>query len=198
VVYDRAKIRFRYSKYFEKTLSAILQEAGLIMTVFISRILFALAFFATFLAAAGNDKIAEQVENMSRQYDKKYSTIRHVTVAAYLKEPEKWVLVDVRSAKERSVSIISGSITAEMLEKNLDTYKNKHILVYCTIGERSSAYAAKLLAGGYKHVANLRGGVLAWALAGKYFITSDKTKTRKVHVYASAWNVLPATYTGVW
>ena len=168
------------------------------MTYFISRILFYVFILTSLQAVADNTAIAEKVEKMSSKYDKKYLSIKHVTVSSYLKSPQKWILVDVRTEKERKISIIPGAITKEMLEHKLADYKDKRILLYCTVGDRSSAYAIKLLEQGCKHVSNLRGGVLAWALAGKKFVTPGNSKTRKVHVYAVAWNILPPNYIGFW
>jgi rhodanese-related sulfurtransferase len=168
------------------------------MNTLIVRVLFAVLLVSALQVVAGNKSIVQQVEKMSRQYDKKYSAVKHITVASYLKDQKKWVLVDIRPAKERKVSMIPGAITVKQLKSNLTLYKNRPILLYCTIGERSSVYALKLNAQGWKNVANLRGGVLAWAQTGKNFVTPDSKKTRKVHVYGSAWNVLPINYTGVW
>ncbi len=168
------------------------------MNALIARLLFAVLLVSVLQVAAGNKSIARQVETMAKQYDKKYSTVKHVTVATYLKNRKKWVLVDIRPAKERKVSMIPGAITVKQLESNLALYKHRPILLYCTIGERSSVYALRLNAQGWENVANLRGGVLAWAQANRKFVTSDNKKTRKVHVYGSAWNLLPVNYTGVW
>ncbi len=108
------------------------------------------------------------------------------------------MLVDVRTVKERKVSIIKNAITKEQLEINLNYYKSKKILVYCTIGERSSIYAYQLKAKGITTVANLRGGVLKWAHAGGVFVDSQGNETKKVNVYAKAWNFLPVGYIGIW
>jgi rhodanese-related sulfurtransferase len=165
---------------------------------FILLVFFSVFLLTTLQTVAGSDTIDRQVEKMSRQYDKKYSTIKHITVAFYLQHQKDWLLVDVRAEKERKISIISGAITVTQLENNSAHYKNKNILLYCTIGERSSVYALKLNKLGWKNTANLRGGVLAWALNGQNFVTPDNKKTNKVHVYAAAWNLLPVNYIGVW
>ena len=169
-----------------------------IFSRFMLLIFFSVVLLTALQTVAGNTTVADQVEKMSRQYDKKYPTVKQLTVAAYLKGRAKWVLVDIRPVKERKVSMIPEAIIIEQLESNFALYKNRPILLYCTIGERSSAYAMKLKEQGWEKTANLRGGVLAWALAGKYFVASDGKKTRKVHVYGAAWNLLPVNYIGVW
>ena len=47
------------------------------------------------------------------------------------------------------------------------------------------------------NVFNLRGGVLAWALEGRPFVTSTGEDTRRVHVYSGEWDVLLPGYESV-
>jgi rhodanese-related sulfurtransferase len=56
-------------------------------------------------------------------------------------EEEPWTIVDVRTREERSVSIVPGAISAEEFEDHVDEHAERSILVYCTAGCRSGAYA---------------------------------------------------------
>ena len=143
-------------------------------------------------------KNAIVLEKMCKGYDKKFPEIKHVSVKNFLESPDKWVLVDVRPLNEREISMISGALTSEQIEQNPNLYKQKKLLIYCTVGERSSKYAIQLLSKGFKNVTNLRGGVLKWAESGRKFVTPEGKKTTKVHVYGKKWNLLPDGYTGVW
>jgi rhodanese-related sulfurtransferase len=73
---------------------------------------------------------------------------------------EDWAIVDVRSPRKRAVSIIPGAATSEEFEARSEEHKGKHILVYCTAGCRSGAYAETLREEGLDAF-NLWGGVLS-------------------------------------
>jgi sodium/bile acid cotransporter 7 len=109
---------------------------------------------------------------------------------------EQWTMVDVRTAPERAVSMIPGAVSKEAFEAHLDEHANRPILVYCTAGCRSGAYAKELRERGL-NAFNLRGGILAWALNGGPFFDPDEEPTRRVHVHGQGWNVLPPGYEAV-
>ncbi|MCP4537923.1 MAG: rhodanese-like domain-containing protein [Chloroflexi bacterium] len=115
-------------------------------------------------------------------------------------EQEEWMIVDVRRQRERNISIIPGAMTmAEFkarVKKRPWECDEKSILVYCTAGCRSARYAKKLLKNEFK-VFNLYGGILAWALDGRTFVTPDGEVTCRAHVYSDDWNVLPPGYEAV-
>jgi rhodanese-related sulfurtransferase len=109
---------------------------------------------------------------------------------------EQWTIVDVRTAPERVVSVIPGALSKGEFEAHLSEHARRRILVYCTAGCRSGAYAKELRERGL-NAFNLRGGVLAWALNGGPFFDSDEEPTRRVHVHGQRWNVLPPGYEAV-
>jgi rhodanese-related sulfurtransferase len=113
-------------------------------------------------------------------------------------ERDEWVIVDVRSKRERDVSIIPGALSDKEFEAQEAQVEedDRHILVYCTAGCRSARYAQKLLKQGLKAF-NLRGGILAWALEGRTFVTPSGEVTRQAHVYSGEWNVLPPGYEAI-
>jgi rhodanese-related sulfurtransferase len=76
------------------------------------------------------------------------------------------VLLDVRTAKERSASNIHGSIHIPINElareiDKLERYKSKEIVCFCQTGSRSLVAAARLKKLGFK-VAHLAGGMGEW------------------------------------
>lgn len=121
--------------------------------------------------------------------------------AAALKEAlpnGNFLLVDVRTDKERAVSTLPGAISAEDFESRLEELmaKGRTVVAYCTIGARSSSYARKMGGRGVK-VLNLEGSVLAWTHAGGEFV-SEAGPTRRVHVYGRRWNLAADGYEVVW
>jgi len=85
-----------------------------------------------------------------------------------------FLLLDVRTPQENAAQSIEGSylIPLQELGHRMDELpKDKEIVVYCRIGNRS-AYACSYLARmGYK-VKNLEGGIMLWNMAGSAFLSS--------------------------
>jgi len=109
-----------------------------------------------------------------------------------LHDASEFVLVDVRSDAEINVSIIPGAITKAQYEKNPELYKNKTVIVYCTVGGRSGAYAKQLAGNGVK-VKNYKGSILEWVNSELPLQTVDGQPTNRVHTYSSRYRI-PAKY----
>jgi rhodanese-related sulfurtransferase len=139
-----------------------------------------------------------RTEELANICDRTYPNTPRLSMNEFLhrSEREEWIIVDVRSPRERAVSVIPGSMSKEEFEARLEEAREKHILVYCTAGCRSGAYAQKLRKRGLDAF-NLRGGVLAWALGGGTFVAPDGQPTDHVHVYGRRWNSLPSGYVPV-
>ena len=76
------------------------------------------------------------------------------------------VLLDVRSAAERSAKSIPSSIHIPLHEissriKELEKYRSKEIICYCASGSRSVNAAFKLMKAGFT-VGNLQYGIGSW------------------------------------
>lgn len=109
---------------------------------------------------------------------------------------ESWTIVDARTPLERQVSVIPRALSREAFEAHRDEYAKGPILVYCTAGCRSGAYAKELRQSGL-NAFNLRGGVLAWAMNGGPFVEPNGEPIARVHVHGERWNVLPPRYEAV-
>ncbi len=101
-----------------------------------------------------------------------------------------FVVVDVRSAAEVKISVIPGAVTQEQYEKNVDEYRDRLVIPYCTVGGRSSAYARKLDQAGVK-VQNYKGSILEWVRAEKPLETLDGKATNRVHIYSDRYRIPP-------
>lgn len=137
----------------------------------------------------------EAIEEMIARFPAKILAAPTLRPEALLQQDPAPLMVDVRSAEERAVSQIPNAIS-------LDDYlrpgaERQAAVLYCTIGYRSAKTALELKAKGLE-VRNLRGGILAWLLAGGNLVGPDGQPSFKVHVYGSKWNLLPAPYEGVW
>jgi rhodanese-related sulfurtransferase len=105
---------------------------------------------------------------------------------------DDFVLVDVRSDAEVNVSVIPGAITKSQFEKNSQLYQNKTVIVYCTVGGRSGAYAKQLAEKGVK-VKNYQGSILEWVKAELPVETIDGKPTNRVHTYSDRYRI-PSKY----
>ena len=142
---------------------------------------------------------AKAVAELAKAHRQAYPNVEHLSVEQFLRrnKDKDWVVVDARSDPERKVSIIPGALSTAAFEARIDAHRGKRVLVYCTVGQRSSECARRLREQGLAAF-NLEAGVLAWALAGKEFATPKGEPTRKVHVHSRKWNVLPPGYEAEW
>lgn len=106
------------------------------------------------------------------------------------------VIVDVRSENETSVSIIPGAITRAAFEQNIEQHRDKRVVIYCTVGVRSAAYARQLRMDGWD-AWNYGGSILDWCDRKLPLVTSQGLHTNRVHIY-SAWFSAPDGYESVY
>jgi rhodanese-related sulfurtransferase len=81
-----------------------------------------------------------------------------------MKRDQDLFLLDVRTPGEHAVDAIEGSHLLPVQELSFRTGelpRDKEIVVYCRVGNRSAFAAAHLARLGYR-VRNLEGGILAW------------------------------------
>jgi rhodanese-related sulfurtransferase len=78
-------------------------------------------------------------------------------------------VLDVRQTSEFEAGRIEGSINVPLgdLAANLDKVpRDRPVVAYCEMGERSTSAASILEGAGYQDVRHLKGGVIAWREAG--------------------------------
>ena len=81
---------------------------------------------------------------------------------------ENVILLDVREPSELAICSLVYTANVPLGQQHLrlselDEYKNKEVVVYCRSGKRSGRACQFILDNGFKHVVNLKGGILAWA-----------------------------------
>ena len=164
-----------------------------------------ISFFIVFFILEINPALAvDNLSKIDRLYSgvkKRYPSIPEVKIGelkALIKSKDKnFILVDVRSKRERLVSIIPGAISKENFEKNKAQYLNKKIIAYCTIGERSGRFLKKIRKNNYKGY-NLEKSILGWIHSNGILVDEKKMETKNVHVYGKKWNLPPNGYKAVW
>jgi rhodanese-related sulfurtransferase len=110
-----------------------------------------------------------------------------------LSESERPVLIDVRSRNEFAVSHLPGAVQAqsarEIKTAVRDVPATRPIVLYCSVGLRSSEAAQALLDSGRTNVFNLRGSIFLWANEGRVTV-SNGTPVTVVHPYNERWGRL--------
>jgi rhodanese-related sulfurtransferase len=100
------------------------------------------------------------------------------------------VLLDTREKPEHDVSRLAGSIWIGYDDFDISRIDSLHrdteIIVYCSVGYRSSKIGSELKESGFTHVKNLYGGIFKWVNEGRNIYNNGK-QTMKVHAYNKKW-----------
>jgi rhodanese-related sulfurtransferase len=103
------------------------------------------------------------------------------------------LLLDARAPSEYEVSHLKGARLAPDLAAALRAVegraKDAPVVVYCSVGVRSSVLAEKLIGEGFRNVQNLEGSIFEWANSGLPVFRGDAPASR-VHPYDSDWGRL--------
>ncbi len=120
-------------------------------------------------------------------------------LADWLKDKSKPlpVLLDARAEKEFAVSHLPNAKHAADEAQALAALnaqpKDAPVVVYCSIGYRSSSLAQKLKARGYTNVQNLEGSIFMWANEGRLLQREMQRGTEAVsvvHPFDEKWGRL--------
>lgn len=113
-------------------------------------------------------------------------------LAKALQQPKgkRPTLLDVRKLEEYNVSHLPGArhvapnTTPKELEKHYS--KDQFLVVYCSVGYRSSKLAQRMKKAGFQNVYNLEGSIFQWANEDRPLVQGDKP-TQTVHPFNSLW-----------
>lgn len=162
-----------------------------------------ITFLATILQGCRDEKSPQgkvaRIDSLYREYQRDFPGASEITVEELIERMRtgKIILVDNREPHEQEVSMIPGAMTDEDFEREIENHRDANVVVYCTIGSRSGYYTEELRKQGI-NAFNLKGGVLAWAHAGKSFVDEQGNETKRAHVYGTKWNLLPEDYEAIW
>jgi rhodanese-related sulfurtransferase len=133
---------------------------------------------------------------LKRELRSRYPEVRQISVEdlhSALARADPPLLIDARSAAEYRVSHLHGARRAETAAQATKllagTPKNRAIVVYCSVGYRSSALARELMRSGYTQVANLEGSIFEWANKGLPVYRGSEPAS-VVHPYDRSWGAL--------
>ena len=103
------------------------------------------------------------------------------------------LLLDARTAPEFNVSHLPGAVLASNTRMALDALvandSERTVVVYCSVGYRSSRLAEELGARGFENVFNLEGSLFQWANEGRPLYRGDK-RVYQAHPFDEEWGQL--------
>ena len=145
------------------------------------------------LFRSGDARVTALADAFRDDFDVPHVTAREAMarVANGARGGRACVLVDVRDAEERAVSVIEGAMDAEAYERAREGMGAHDAICYCTIGYRSGKYAEKMArraTDGDAKYFNMYGSILAWTHEGGTLIEpSTGLETKRVHTYGKQW-----------
>ena len=108
-------------------------------------------------------------------------------------QSERPLLLDVREKEEYDVSHLKEAVLAASEKEALEVLEgvpsDQPVVLYCSVGYRSSEMAGFLQKRGFDRVYNLEGSIFAWANEGKPVYRGDE-RVRVVHPYDRVWGKL--------
>ena len=128
----------------------------------------------------------------------RYPAVPQLTVSAlrdWLRDTTRPppLLLDVRTPEDFADGHLEGAVRVDSVGDALRRLRQRpagvSAVLYCSVGQRSSALADALLARGAGSIYNLEGSVFEWANEGQPVVASDG-RTGKVHPYDREWDVL--------
>lgn len=131
-------------------------------------------------------------QEIDKSIAEKYPEVKEMTaetLLARLHGPDAPVIYDVRDREEYAVSHLPGAILMPDSAR-VAVSSDTEIVVYCSVGLRSAAFAAKLMKKGFRQVYNLKGSIFAWANKGYPLVRGKGEKVRTVHPYNRRWGTL--------
>ena len=129
---------------------------------------------------------------------RRYPTVPQLPVPAlqaWLQDASKPppLLLDVRTAEEFADGHLAGALPVGSAREAMKLLQERPagtpVVLYCSVGERSSALAEALMSRGVRSVQNLEGSLFEWANTG-HAVVGDTGRSGKVHPYDRQWGQL--------
>ena len=126
-----------------------------------------------------------------------HATVAQIAPDIFAKlETDNLLILDIREPEEYAVSRIPGAIwvspnaTADTATIQIGDVSDKQIIVYCSVGKRSSLFAERvqdeMLANGATSVSNLERGIFGWHNESRALVDA-RGATDAVHPYDAIW-----------
>jgi rhodanese-related sulfurtransferase len=169
---------------------------------FILIVMFAVTYIVTMSGCSHNQETLTWTEVISDIRDK-YPDVKQLRtddLHSWLTDTRSGpiIIIDARAKEEFRVSHITGArnipYDKDPLKHLTDIKPDNPIVVYCSVGYRSSILARRLQDMGFTNVYNLEGSIFKWANEDRPLV-QNQTTVYKVHPYDAHWgNLLEKKY----
>jgi rhodanese-related sulfurtransferase len=140
------------------------------------------------------------IDNQLRRDFPEIESIKAADLQALLLSKPEPIILDVREADEYAVSHLKGAIRVapnaelnEVMRQIGGELQGRTLIVYCSVGVRSTKLATRLRAGlrknGAERIANLSEGIFGWHNSKRPLVASSAA-TPFVHPYNEVWGQL--------
>jgi len=144
---------------------------------------------------------AKRLVKLQQEIAADYAEVSHISVATLKTDYPDALVVDVRAASEFKRSHLPGALhapTPAQVDELRRRYPERDLVLYCTVGVRSSIAARDLLAREQARadsksaervpgrVMNLAGSIFAWANQGEPLVNASGP-THDVHPFNAWW-----------
>ena len=145
--------------------------------------------------ACSQEQSWEMVDSM---IESDFPGVRHITtdsLAVWLADStlQQPLLLDARRPEEYAVSHLHDARRIDpdaVTFPDLDTLdRETPIVLYCSVGYRSSQLAERLQEAGFTNVNNLKGSIFRWANEGRP-VYREGNQVEEVHPYDRIWGTL--------
>ena len=149
-------------------------------------------------SACADDTANKALDKTHGKITKTYEAVRHINSEALSSfDEESYLIFDVRERDEFAVSHIENSIwvdpsidAASFYEKYAEQIGDKALVLYCSVGVRSSRLAEKLMTSGgpenSSKIYNLENGIFGWHNESRPLVVNSNA-TDYVHPYNFVW-----------
>ena len=147
--------------------------------------------------APAADGGTESLEAVQANIESDFKSVEQLSAIDLLAlDPDKTLLLDIREPEEYAVSRLPGAVwvnpksNAHTALLQIGDVRYKQIVVYCSVGVRSSRFAKRtqeeLRAMGAVSVSNLEQGIFGWHNEGRDLVNAEG-ETDAVHPYGEHW-----------
>ena len=133
---------------------------------------------------------ADEWRQLKSKITRKFPSVAHIKPSQLSNDDmSKYIFIDVREPSEYALSHIQGAIN--LLDRDeiaalARAYDSKTVLLYCSVGYRSSLMAQKLVESGVLNVKNMEGSIFEWVNDGNRVVSRGET-TPFVHPFNPSW-----------
>lgn len=148
-------------------------------------------FLSLFSSCSPQGHTWQQIESRIRR---EFPDVQQLSIDRFEHEFQgRCLLIDVRSAEEYKVSHLPQALHLESeaeIRSAAAAAPDTPVVLYCSVGYRSSRLADRLRDELGTRVWNLDGSIFAWANAGKPIVDSSSGPVSSVHPFDDNWGQL--------